>query len=79
MLTNVRSYVLMASHEEANTRLVLHSINSSCNTVVVSARDTDVLQLLVAHFPRFTCQNLWMMGDTSKECKYCNIKAKFEQ
>ena len=60
---------LRASHEEADTRLVLHAIQSSCNSVVVSARDTDVLLLLAAHFQRMQCSHLWMMSGTSKKEK----------
>jgi hypothetical protein len=53
---------LAATHEEADTRIVLHGINNDCSNVVVSARDTDVLLMMVSHFPRFRCQNLWMSG-----------------
>eukprot|EP00795_Rhopilema_esculentum_P002441 gene2440-biopygen11452 len=41
---------LSADHEEADTRLALHAINATCNTVVVAARDADVLIILVSHF-----------------------------
>ncbi len=36
-----------STNEEADTRLVLHAVNSPCNTVVVASRDTDVLLLLL--------------------------------
>ena len=38
---------LKSTHEEADTRLVLHAVHSQFHTVVVSSRDTDVLLLLV--------------------------------
>ena len=43
---------LKSTHEEADTRLVLHAVNANFNTVVVSSRDTDVLLLLVFHSQR---------------------------
>ena len=54
----VDSSLLCADHEEADTRLVLHAIVNSCDTVVVSARDTDVLLLLVAHLPSIPSANV---------------------
>ena len=54
----VDSSLLCADHEEADTRLVLHAIVNSCDTVVVSARDTDVLLLLVAHLPSMSSPNV---------------------
>lgn len=58
---------LRATHEEADTRLVLHAVHSQCNTVVVSSRDTDVLVILVSHYPRAQCEHLWMMSGTTKK------------
>ena len=49
---------LRATHEEADTRLVLHAMHNNFKTVVVSSRDTDVLLLLVSHFPRMQSENL---------------------
>ena len=64
---------LRATHEEADTRLVLHALQSSCRTVVVYAKDTDVLLLLVAHFQNMQCSNLWMMTRKSKKRKYIPV------
>ena len=50
--------VICGKHEEADTRLVIHSIANACETVVVLARDTDVLLLLIAHSPNIPCANL---------------------
>ena len=44
-------YSLRARHEEADSRMVLYVVESDSQTVVVQARDTDVLLLLVSHFP----------------------------
>ena len=40
---------LEAYHEEANIRVVVHSIQCNSDCIVVAARDTDVLILLLAH------------------------------
>ena len=40
---------LKATHEEADARLILYCVNSSLDNIVVSARETDVLLLLVRH------------------------------
>jgi hypothetical protein len=64
---------LKATHEEADTRIILHVIDSRLDTVVVCARDTDVMLLLVAHFPRVSCRNLWMMAGTAQKRKYIPI------
>ena len=68
---------LRATHEEADTRLVLHAVHSQFHTVVVSSRDTDVLLLLVSHFPRVQCEHLWMMSGTTKKRQYIPIDAVF--
>ena len=64
---------LIANHEEADTRLALHAMNVTNDAVVVSARDTDVLVILVSHFHRMHCKELWMKAGTSKKEKYIPI------
>lgn len=64
---------LQANHEEADTRLVLHCVHTNAKSVVVSARDTDVLVLLVAHFHKMACTKLWMKAGTSKHQKYIPV------
>lgn len=66
-------HLLEASHEEADTRLVLHCMHTDAESVVVSARDTDVLVLLLAHFPKMNCRKLWMKAGTSKRRKYIPV------
>ena len=39
---------LGATHEEADTRIILHAINKDVATLIVSVRDTDVLLLLLS-------------------------------
>ncbi len=57
---------LRSTHEEADTRLVLHAAHSRFDAVVVPSRDRDVILLLVAHFRHIHCDNLWVMAGTSK-------------
>ena len=41
---------LLATHKEADSRIVLHCVHTNTDQVVVSSKDTDVLILLMAHF-----------------------------
>ena len=70
---------LKSTHEEADTRLVLHTVHSQFHAVVLSSRDTDVLLLLVSHFQRMQCQHLWMKSGTSKKRRYIPIDAVFNK
>ena len=64
---------LSTNHEEADTRVALHAMNAFSDAVVVSARDTDVLIILVSHFHRMQCKELWMKAGTSKKQKYIPV------
>ena len=66
---------LRADHEEADTRLILHCVHARMETIVVSARDTDVLLLLLAHYDKMGCTRLYMKAGTSKEPKYFPVHA----
>ena len=70
---------LWATHEEADTWLILHVINVHMDTVVVSAQDTDVLLLLITHFTHVNCNHLWMMTGTAKKRKYVPIDAVYHK
>jgi hypothetical protein len=58
---------------------VLYAVKCQFNTVVVSARDTDVLLLLVSHFPLAQCAHLWMMSGISKKRCYIAIDLVFNR
>ena len=64
---------LKSTHEEADTRLVLHGVHSQFHTVVVSSRDTVVLLRFVLHFQRMQYQHLWMKSGTSKKRWYIPV------
>ena len=70
--------LLNATHEEADTRLVLHCIHNNSETIVVSARATDVLLLLVTHHDPVQSNNLWLMAGTAKIRKYFNIREIYD-
>ncbi|KAG7160820.1 hypothetical protein Hamer_G007574 [Homarus americanus] len=60
-------------HEEANTRIILHCVRSRASSIVVAARDTDVLVLLLAHFNKIPCSKVWTKYRISKNRKYIPI------
>jgi hypothetical protein len=70
---------LEAKHEEADTRMILHCVESSASSIVVAATDTDVLVLLLAHFHRISCNKVWLKAGTAKKRKYIPIHAIVEQ
>ena len=65
--------LLQASHEEADTWVVLHCIHSDVENIVVSARDTDILVLLIAHIHHMKCRTLWLKAGTYKTPKYIPV------
>ena len=65
--------MLRANHEEADTRVVLHCIHAETEDVVVAARHTDILLLLLVFFSSMKCNQLWMKACTSKQKKYFPI------
>ena len=58
---------LAAKHEEADSRVVLHCIHCKASMIVVAARDTDILVLLLAHFRKMPCGELWLKAGTVKK------------
>ena len=60
---------LSSTHEEADTRMILHAIYNDFKYIVVSSKDTDVLVLMASHFNNISCNELWMMAGTKKNPK----------
>ena len=69
------SSIFYAANEEADTRVVYNCIASTCETVVESARDTDVLLLLMAHAAKIRSAKIWMMAGTAAHRKFFNFRA----
>ena len=44
---------LKATHEEADTRVILHSMLSLSSNIVIAARDTDIIRLLLGLYHHF--------------------------
>ena len=65
---------LRATHEEADTRIILHAINVDVDALTVSVRDTDVLLLSLSYAPLITCKDIRMMAATAKKIKYISIR-----
>lgn len=64
---------LCSTKEEADIRLILHTINCNYKYIFVSSRDTDVIAPLVSHFHRMKCIELWMMRQTETQSMYIPI------
>lgn len=61
--------LLDSNHEKADSRMILHCLETDALNIVVIAHDTDVLVLLVANFGRLSCTKLWMKAGTMKKPK----------
>ena len=60
---------IRSTHEEADTRLVLHCSHSDSSSVVVWCRDTDVLLMLMAHSTAMD-KVVYMKAGTSQNQKF---------
>ena len=65
--------LLESRHEEADTRIILHCVNSQSQNIIVHARDSDILILMLAHFHRMSCKKLWLKAGTSEKRKFIPI------
>ncbi|KAG0710562.1 hypothetical protein GWK47_022565 [Chionoecetes opilio] len=66
---------LHSSHEEADTRIILHAKAAYINgyeRIIVSCKDTDVLVLLT-HFAGQLSEELWMRTGTRQERRYVAV------
>ena len=70
---------LEAKHEEVDTRVILRCIECRSSTIVVAARDTDILVLLLAHFHKMSCAYLWLKAGTAKKRKYIPVHSVIEK
>jgi len=64
---------LKARHEEADTRLILHCTENQAPSIVIAARDTDVLVLLLAHFHKMSSEKVWLKAGSVANRKYIPI------
>lgn len=64
---------LAASHEEGDTRVVLHATRTDFPIKVIMARDTDITLLAVHHFDKMNCQAVWVMAGTESKRKHIPV------
>lgn len=69
----VNTIPLQAWHEEADTRIILHCIENHSDKIVVQCRDTDVLVMLLGHYHRMSCTQLWFKTGTAKKRQYIPV------
>ncbi|XP_077972179.1 uncharacterized protein LOC120332986 [Styela clava] len=67
---------LECSHEEADTRLMLHAkfAANSCNSIVIQSPDTDVLILCIAKYDNLGC-SLWFETGVAKGRRVIDVGA----
>ena len=63
---------LRSTHEEADTRLILHCAHTQSHTVVVWCRDTHVLLMLMSHSSTMN-KTIFMKAGTSKKPKFIPV------
>lgn len=69
---NMDVEALKATHEEADTRIILHVCHTMSRTVYVWARDTDILVLLMAHSYTID-KDVFMKAGTTKAQQFIHI------
>ena len=67
-----------AKHEEADTRIILHCIETYTDNIVFQSRNTDVIMLL-GHYHRMPCTKLWLKAGTAKKQQYIPVHAIVDQ
>lgn len=64
---------LVSNHDYVTTRVVKHVINSESETVVVIAKDPEVLLSLIHHFDKIRCKQLWIQMESTKKKFYVPV------
>ncbi len=64
---------LNSNHDYAKTRIVLHAISSEAEKIVIFAKENEVLLLLIHHFDRMGCKELWLQKGSSKKRVYVPV------
>ena len=59
--------ILEGRHEQADTRTILQCVRTMATNMVVSARDTDILVMLIAYLHLMTCYRIWIKAGTAKK------------
>ena len=72
---NIVTEVGHSNHEEADTRLIMHALNSQ-NDIVIVCEDSDVLILMIWAYSKFNVKRKWFMKYDDE--KYACIKTIVE-
>lgn len=67
---------LSSTQEEADTRIILHACEASHSNykkILIAARDTDVMVLLLAFRNKIAAEEIWMKSGTNQKPKYIAI------
>ena len=66
---------LQTDHEEANTRILLHTTHASekCERIVIQSPDTDVAVLSAHFFPSLPCKELWFKTSAKDKMRYIQL------
>lgn len=64
---------LVSNHDYAKTRIIIHAINSEADKVVVTSKDIEVLLLLIHHFDKMQCKELWLKAGTLNKRLYVPV------
>ena len=70
------SKLVPCSHEEADTRLLLHvadAVQGECRKVCVRTVDTDVVVLAITHFDRIKPDELWVALGAGSHFRYIPV------
>lgn len=65
--------MIEARHEEADTRIISSCVKNQVDSIVVQARDTGILVLLLARSARMFCTKFWLKAGTVKKRKYIPV------
>lgn len=76
-LNNLCTYVAPSSHEEADTRILLHgsdAVRKGCKKLLVKTVDTDVVVLTTSMFSENNPDELWLAFGTGSNFQYILIQ-----
>lgn len=64
---------LRCSSDDDAIRITLHAVNSDNKVVVVHAPDSNIFALLIHHFDKMKCEQLWLRTGSGKKRIYIPI------
>lgn len=71
--SNICTEQLTCTHNDEAIRITLHAVNTGNKVVVVHSSDSNIFVLLIHHFERMKCEQLWLRHGSSKKPIYAPI------